>query len=741
MSIHRPLSLASSVLLLALAMLLSPARAQTGATSSTIAFQGVLLDSGVPVSDGSRPIALGLFYTPTGGSAFYAETHTVTTTGGVFSLPIGGGTATSGLFEIENFRDAIWVEVSVGGAALSPRTALQPAPYALSLRPGAFTQGDVGIRAEGEASTGFVYGLYGAATSSTGNTYGVYGLTESSAGAGVYGLAEASSGLTFGVNGASASTDGRGVYGLASATSGASFGVYGLSQSSSGVGVYGSVPATSGFSTGVSGVSASTSGRGVRGIASAASGTTTGVWGESASISGRGVVGIATLGAGETDGVYGESQSPIGRGVHGVNLQPNAESFGVLGRVQSPLGRGVEGRNGATTGRAVGVYGSSASTSGNGVFGVATATSGFAAGVLGQTASSGGYGVLGQSFATTGSANGVIGFTSSPTGSGAHGVALATSGEAYGVRARTDSPDGYSGYFEKGRGIWVREFGLRLEEAAMLNEGVTVEFEDAVVGLYSKNIGNWGSAVVLGERFGGGALTNKWSMARGTGSTGALHFTFGTSANYSVNDTQMRIDTDGSVHADGSFTGGGADFAEWLPLSAASSIPEPGQLVGVTAGHVGLATDEAEQVMIVSSNPAFIGNPDAEENGALVALVGQAEVRLASSSAGLAQVGDLLVASGRGDGMARAVSPARYDPAVDGPVAGRVIELVNSETAVALVGVDEAAALRDVVVRQQDELATQAREIEALQAARDQHRAQLDALSARLDALAQMSSE
>ncbi|MEM7786534.1 MAG: hypothetical protein AAF594_02285, partial [Bacteroidota bacterium] len=74
----------------------------------------------------------------------------------------------------------------------------------------------------------------------------------------------------------------------------------------------------------------------------------------------------------------------------------------------------------------------------------------------------------------------------------------------------------------------------------------------------------------------------------------------------------------------------------------------------------------------------------------------------------------LLVASGREDGTARAIPPSDYRPEADGPVAGRVLAVPEAGRAVALVGVDEAAALRAVVARQQ---------------------AQIDALTARLDAL------
>ncbi|MEM1115283.1 MAG: hypothetical protein AAF845_01260 [Bacteroidota bacterium] len=181
------------------------------------------------------------------------------------------------------------------------------------------------------------------------------------------------------------------------------------------------------------------------------------------------------------------------------------------------------------------------------------------------------------------------------------------------------------------------------------------------------------------------------------------------------------------------FNTSGADYAEYLPL-AASVAPEavqPGDLVGLRGGTVSLAAAGAEQVMVASSNAAVAGNAGATEGGALVAFVGQAEVRLA----GTASVGDLLVASGLDDGTARAVAPETYRPEADGPVAGRVVALPEAGRAVALVGVDEAAALRAVVARQTAEIKAQAAQIEALQADRDADRARLDALARRLDAL------
>ncbi|MEM6289526.1 MAG: hypothetical protein AAF845_20470, partial [Bacteroidota bacterium] len=147
----------------------------------------------------------------------------------------------------------------------------------------------------------------------------------------------------------------------------------------------------------------------------------------------------------------------------------------------------------------------------------------------------------------------------------------------------------------------------------------------------------------------------------GQNGTGDLIRAFGSG------NLRFRVFSNGNVRADGTFMGGGADFAEFFPLAASgtgSASVRPGDLVGLRGGQVSLDTEAAEQVMIASSNPAFVGNPDAEAGGALVALVGQAEVWIT----GTASVGDLLVASGQDDGTARAIAPSNYRPEADGPV-------------------------------------------------------------------------
>ncbi|MEM6289418.1 MAG: hypothetical protein AAF845_19930, partial [Bacteroidota bacterium] len=88
-----------------------------------------------------------------------------------------------------------------------------------------------------------------------------------------------------------------------------------------------------------------------------------------------------------------------------------------------------------------------------------------------------------------------------------------------------------------------------LQTSALENDEVIVEAEDAALGLYSSAGGTWGSALALAEVTASGGIASKWGIARRTGGSGGLYFTFGPDKNYASNDAQMRIDTDGSVHA------------------------------------------------------------------------------------------------------------------------------------------------------------------------------------------------
>ena len=82
--------------------------------------------------------------------------------------------------------------------------------------------------------------------------------------------------------------------------------------------------------------------------------------------------------------------------------------------------------------------------------------------------------------------------------------------------------------------LHIRGYNINLPPAAFLNELLTVEAGDAVMGLYSDNGATYGSAIALGEIV-SGALSNKWSIYRTTGASSRLTFSFGTDPSYAAN--------------------------------------------------------------------------------------------------------------------------------------------------------------------------------------------------------------
>jgi hypothetical protein len=105
------------------------------------------------------------------------------------------------------------------------------------------------------------------------------------------------------------------------------------------------------------------------------------------------------------------------------------------------------------------------------------------------------------------------------------------------------------------------------------------------------------------------------------------------------------------------FNSGGADYAEWLPKEEGVRDLLPGEVVGVKAGKISLRTEDAEFLMVVSSNPILVGNnpvPEEEEQYEKIAFLGQVYV----SVLGNVKSGDYILPSGNNDGFAIAVHPA-----------------------------------------------------------------------------------
>ncbi|MEZ6318748.1 MAG: hypothetical protein R3B49_08345 [Phycisphaerales bacterium] len=144
---------------------------------------------------------------------------------------------------------------------------------------------------------------------------------------------------------------------------------------------------------------------------------------------------------------------------------------------------------------------------------------------------------------------------------------------------------------------------------------------------------------------------------------------------------RFRVTNSGDVRADGTFIGGGADFAEMLP---ARDPVDPGDLLAVDdAGQLVLtsAPYQTTVVGVCSTKPAFLGGAisDAGEERDLTGEVPLAVVGIvplkATSENGPVRPGDLLVASST-PGHAMRASP---DEARPGTVVGKALSALEGD--------------------------------------------------------------
>lgn len=231
-------------------------------------------------------------------------------------------------------------------------------------------------------------------------------------------------------------------------------------------------------------------------------------------------------------------------------------------------------------------------------------------GVFGSSVN--GVGVYGEAFSSGGINEGVIGVSYSTSGRGVIGNATATSGTTYGVIGYSDSPDGYAGYFRN---------------------------TSSGVGLYALTDS------------GSGNIIEAWS---------------------SFSDLEFRVERGGDVHADGSFTGGGADYAELLP---GSSELEPGDVLVIGADGQLIRSSQPYQTNVAgvySTQPGFIaggGDRNYElEDPIPLAVMGIVPVK-ATTENGPIQPGDLLTTSSQ-SGYAMRVGA---DPPI-GTMIGKAME-------------------------------------------------------------------
>jgi hypothetical protein len=106
--------------------------AQADIVSGTISYQGRLLDAGGNPVNGTPVVTFSLYAQPSGGLPLWRDWFNVTVQDGLFHVILAP--------DLDLFDGRpLWLGIRVQGdpAELSPRQQLLPAPYALSLRPGA----------------------------------------------------------------------------------------------------------------------------------------------------------------------------------------------------------------------------------------------------------------------------------------------------------------------------------------------------------------------------------------------------------------------------------------------------------------------------------------------------------------------------------------------------------------------------------------------------------------------------
>ncbi|OGC92093.1 MAG: hypothetical protein A2142_06030 [candidate division Zixibacteria bacterium RBG_16_48_11] len=120
--------IASAVLALFVLGLAASVAFGQASVPNLINFQGRLADtSGVPIADGPHNLTFAIYSLLSGGSTLWSEAASVTTKDGVFTHQLGSVAAFSQtLFQS---YDSLYLEITVEGEIISPRTLLTSVPY------------------------------------------------------------------------------------------------------------------------------------------------------------------------------------------------------------------------------------------------------------------------------------------------------------------------------------------------------------------------------------------------------------------------------------------------------------------------------------------------------------------------------------------------------------------------------------------------------------------------------------
>ncbi|MFQ5668659.1 MAG: hypothetical protein ACE5I7_19825, partial [Candidatus Binatia bacterium] len=193
---------------------------------------------------------------------------------------------------------------------------------------------------------------------------------------------------------------------------------------------------------------------------------------------------------------------------------------------------------------------------------------------------------------------------------------------------------------------------------------------DAGIGVFGTSTGNvagqfestnWIGLAVFADSAGR-------DIIRGYGASGA-------------SDVEFRVENDGDVRADGSFAGGGTDYADMVPVDGEVSQYEPGDVLVIgPRGRLVLSRAPYTTAVagVYSTKPGFIGGNGAD--GAIpgsipLALAGVVPVKVSAENGPIVP-GDLLTTSSVAGHAMKAVNPA------PGTILGKALGRLETGTGV-----------------------------------------------------------
>lgn len=240
------------------------------------------------------------------------------------------------------------------------------------------------------------------------------------------------------------------------------------------------------------------------------------------------------------------------------------------------------------------------------------------------------------------------GYNTHSSGYGVFGEALG----GYGVYGKASSGYGVYALSETGAALYATHSGGNHGYIGAATGGVYGKAFSSGRGVRGESNGNGlGHEAVYAEAFGSGGIalhavansTDAAAVFSNTGS-GDLIKAFAAAGNL-----RFRVSNVGNVTADGTFTGGGADFAELLPVREPLA---PGEVVVVTSdGRLARSTEPYQPALlgVVSTQPGFVGDafrdfpPDTKVP---LAVVGVVPVKVCDEN-GPIRPGDQLTSSSR----------------------------------------------------------------------------------------------